>query len=145
IERDPFFEAADAIAAHDLPEAREAWLHAETAALGVLLDARDLVNWQRTRADEAHFAAQDVDELGQFINAELAQPAAKWRDARIVFHLEDGAAHFVVLLQFLLTRLGIHAHGAELEHAERAAIAASAILREENRSARSETNADHGH
>ena len=40
------------------------------------------------RADEAHFPFEDVEELGQFVEAGLAQEGAALGDARVVLQLE---------------------------------------------------------
>ena len=52
----------------------------------------------RTRADDRHLAPEDVVELGQFVQAELAEEAADTGDARIVFDLEDRAAGLIEVL-----------------------------------------------
>ena len=43
-------------------------------------------------ADDAHFAPEDVDELGEFIEAEAAEPASEGEDAGVEF----GGLHGVV-------------------------------------------------
>ena len=40
------------------------------------------------RADEAHFPFEDVEELGQFVEAGLAQEGAALGDARVVLQFE---------------------------------------------------------
>ena len=45
--------------------------------------------------DQAHLAAQDVEELGQLIEAVLAQELPDGGDARVIGNFEDRAAHFV--------------------------------------------------
>src|ERR1041385_3583884 len=47
------------------------------------------------RAEEAHLAAEEVDELGKFVDGRLAQPAADGGDARVVGDFEDGSTHFI--------------------------------------------------
>ena len=51
--------------------------------------ARDLGRQRRPRADQAHVAAQDVDQLGQLVDRVAAQPAAGPGDPRVVLHLEQ--------------------------------------------------------
>ena len=52
---------------------------------------RVLVDHQRPRADEAHLAAQDVEELGELVERGAAQERADARDARVVRDLEQPA------------------------------------------------------
>ena len=67
VERDPAVEARDVAAPADLPEAGDAGLHGEAAALGGCLEFFHLVDWQRTGADEAHVAFEHVPNLGKLI------------------------------------------------------------------------------
>ena len=53
---------------------------------------RDLVVEGRARADHAHVAAQDVEELRQLVQAPLAQKAADSSDTVVVGDLVDGGA-----------------------------------------------------
>ena len=54
--------------------------------------------------------------------AGLAEKFADGCDARVVGDLEDGAGHFVVLLELLFQLLGVADHGAKLEHGEGFAV-----------------------
>ena len=82
IQPHPVAEIGDVVAAADLPEAGEAGFDAQAAAMRQIVKTFDFVHRQRARADEAHLAAQDVKELGKFINAEFAEEFADGRDAR---------------------------------------------------------------
>ena len=62
----------------------------------------------RPRADEAHVAAQHVEDLRQLVDAHLADEAADARDAIVVGRRPARAS----------VLLGVDAHAAELEHAE---------------------------
>ena len=81
--------------------------------------ARHLARQRRARADQAHVAAQHVEQLGQLVEGEAAQPAARAGDPRVVLHLEEAVA------RSRSRRAGRRAaprrrhHGAELEAAER--------------------------
>lgn len=64
-----------AIFAIDLPPTGEAWGEAK-ASFVFFLVAVKLFWGAGSRADEAHFAAEDIDELGEFIEAGQAEEAA---------------------------------------------------------------------
>lgn len=70
-------------------------------------------------ADEAHFAAEDVVQLGDFVDAALAEEAAEAGDAGVV---GGGGAAFA---------FGVEAHGAELADGEFATAEPDAGLAEE--------------
>src|ERR1017187_3331953 len=98
VEFHPLVEA-DLVAAADLPDAGEAGLHGEAAAMPrivVLHLGRD----GRPGADEAHVADENIPELRELVDAGATEETAERSDARVVLHLEDGAAHFVVSLEF---------------------------------------------
>src|SRR5262245_3894830 len=63
VEFDPLVEVFDLVAAADLPEAGQAGLHGEAAALRGAFKLGHLIERERARADEAHVAAQHVEEL----------------------------------------------------------------------------------
>lgn len=86
---------ADVVAAADLPEAGDAGRgHADDGqeVADLLFFARQV----RARADEAHLALDDIEDLRQFIEAVLADEFADFRDARVV------AAELLELLPLLL-------------------------------------------
>ena len=83
------------------------------------------------RADDGEFAGDDIEELGQLVQAGLAEDPSDRRDARVVFQLEIGTplgGEFRVvgqdLFQFLV-RIGVHR--AEFPHADVAAIPAETV------------------
>src|SRR5205085_4283894 len=80
-----------------------------------------------SRPDEAHIAANDVDELRQLVNAQLAYEATDARDARIILTRPDRAVLF-----------GVGAHRAKLDHPENVVVQSEALLCVENRPARIE-------
>ena len=102
-------EAGDA----GLDEAAKAVGEGDFAKLDVVLDHVG------AGADDAHFAAEDVDELGEFIEAEAAEPAAKGEDAGV----ELGGLEGVVRV--------VDAHGAKFEDVEGLEADAGAALAEE--------------
>lgn len=70
------------------------------------------------RSDDGHVAPEDVEELGEFVDAEFAEPAAEGGDAGVVAGGPDGAG----------SGFGVHVHGAELEDFEDFAVVADAFL-----------------
>ena len=92
-------------------------------------------NW-RTRTDDGHIAFKDVDELGQFVEAELAENMSERVNTRVVLHLEGLAASLVLCHEFLFALFGIHIHATELVHGEQSSVLAHAGLLEYNRSLR---------
>ena len=75
------------------------------------------------RADQAHAAAQHIDELRQLVELAAAQDGAGAGDARVGAD-RDGAAW---------QRLRIRTHGAELVDAKEPAVAADALLPKQRR------------
>ncbi len=61
------------------------------APLPVLAQTRRLGEHERTRADEAHVALQDVEQLRRLVEREAAEDAADARDAVVVGALDDRA------------------------------------------------------
>ena len=59
----PILEILDLIATADLPEAGEAGLYTQTAAMGQIVETFNLIHRQWTRPNKTHLAAQDVEEL----------------------------------------------------------------------------------
>src|SRR5262245_59754264 len=84
----------------------------DQVTLGVIRDHLfELLDEDRAfwpRPDQAHLAANDVEQLGQFIDPQFANPSAHSRYARIAFVGPDRAV-----------RLGVHAHRTELDDPER--------------------------
>lgn len=77
-----------------------------------------------SRADDAHLALEDVDELWQFIQGGLAQEAADPSESRIIWGIEAEAVGIADVG-------GIHDHGAELVAGEGLAVLAHPGLAEE--------------
>src|ERR1017187_7834547 len=140
VEFHPLVEA-DLVAAADLPDAGEAGLHGEAAAMPrivVLHLGRD----GRPGADEAHVADENIPELRELVDAGATEETAERSDARVVLHLEDGAAHFVVSLEFRAQHFGIGDHRAELVHREEASVQAAAFLPKKDGAGRGEFDND---
>jgi hypothetical protein len=135
----------DRIATFDDPEAGESRAHAKAAALPPLILFHLLRNGG-ARADEGHVAAEDVPELGPFIDGEFAEPAAEGGEPGVVADLEDELA-LVLVFEGGFAFLRIGDHGAELEEDEAAAVEAAADLAEENgaRGGEADEEGDDGH
>jgi hypothetical protein len=91
----------------------------------------------RTGADDAHLAAQDIEQLRKLVDARLAQKRADRGDARIVAQLmvtlplgTCGEIGFQQLAEHLLR---VDDHGAELEAAKGLSGASKPPVREEDR------------
>src|SRR5580704_18896085 len=94
----------------------------------------DFVGQRRARPDQAHLAANHVDELRQLIDTEAAQPAPDGRDALVPIELEyrlavlswtrrAGAGANPLADELPMHQvIGFGPHGAELEHLERTAV-----------------------
>jgi hypothetical protein len=89
----------------------------------LLTEILDKLRPLRTWTDEAHFAAQNVYELRQFVETVLAESTANTSDSRIVGPSPLG---FTV-------GLGIDFHGSKFEQAEAFASTADSKLSVENR------------
>ena len=139
----------DIVAAADLPEAGDAWRrHADDRQ--VIADFLFFTRQIRARADEAHVALDDVENLRQFVEAVLADEFADFRDAWVV------TAQFLEFLPFLLgfrmlaekiqkDAVGIHVHGTELIAFKRPAALADAFGVVKGRAVRVELDEDGQH
>ena len=85
----------------------------------------------RTWADQAHFAAQNIVQLRQFINAQFTENAPQARHSRIVFDFEQCAFGFVLVAQLSLQFIGVWHHRAKFVHSEWLAVFADAWLLEQ--------------
>ena len=108
-----------AIALFDQAPAGHAWFDGVTDAVegdvcGQFIDEFGALG---AGADGAHFAFEDVQELGEFVYVGFAQEFADAGDAVIVFLGPDGAVPF-----------GFGDHGAEFVHPERAPAFANSLL-----------------
>ena len=106
----------DGIASIDLGPAAEAGLHIEAASLLGRVK-REVLHQEGPGADEAHLAAQDVEQLGQFIDGGGAQPSTERCEPLGIG--EQGAA--------AIAGVG---HRAELQQPEGFADVAGALLSE---------------
>src|SRR5690348_17161060 len=88
IEADPILEILHVVPSAYLPETGQARPHAQATAMREVVEAFHFVNRQRPRTNEAHLAAKHVEELREFIDAELAQNFPEGRDPGILGHLE---------------------------------------------------------
>src|SRR5215468_1738663 len=86
--------------AADLPETRNPGLDRESASMGGrVLD--DFAGDRWPRSDQRHVADEDVEELGQFVQGEFAQPFSDASDAWIVLQFESDPFPVAVLFQQL--------------------------------------------
>ena len=95
----------------------------------------DLPAQRRAGADEAHVALQDVEQLGQLVEAGAAQDVADLGDPGVTGQLEQRARALVVGLHGGQPGLGVDAHRAELEHPELGVAPADPLLAEQDRTA----------
>ena len=97
-------EFAGSAALFDLPQPRESRRTHEAFDIFVAGETLGLVERQGTVAHDRHVAAQDVEQLRQFVDAVFAQETAQPRDAGIVFDLDEGVfllgAHDLLVLLF---------------------------------------------
>src|SRR5688572_19089978 len=90
---DTLFERGVAAPAVDLGPAGDSGLHlvAQHVLRDAVLELLDEERPFRPRADDRHIAAEDVEELRQFVEIEPSQPASDWRRPRVVLARPDGA------------------------------------------------------
>src|SRR5262249_11557145 len=93
VRADPVLEAERALV--HLVVSLEYLPDAESAFVGAPVDPQHVAHRQRPRPDEAHVAAQDVQELRQLVEAELPEHPPDARDTRVLADLEDGTRRFV--------------------------------------------------
>ena len=126
--------------AADLPGAGQAGEHLEPPGellRGQLLKVGTVAKLERTRADDAHLAAEDVDQLGEFIEAGAAQEATESSHPRVAFDLEEHTTvGLVEMLQVLQLLFRVDLHCAEFEDPEPAASQPESLLAEEDRASR---------
>ena len=80
----------------DLPVAAQTGGHIQTLLLVVAV-LFHLAGKRRAGANDAHIALQDVPQLGQLIEAGLADKLAHAGNARVVLDLEHRTIHFVLV------------------------------------------------
>ncbi len=144
VQPDDFLEVRDRAPAGDLPHAGDAGLGGQAGAVVVFVFL-PLVLRRGTGAHQGHVSPEDVEELGELIQAGAADEFADAGlllpvhnpvpdDARIPVELEHHAVGVAVLgLEFLFAVLGVHVHGAEFVDRETLAVLADAGLPEEDR------------
>ena len=93
----------------------------------------EFVHGGRPGAHEAHIANQDIVELGQLVQAGLAEESSHFGHTGIVFHLEHGAVHLILRHQLFLAFLRVRGHGAEFVQIEIASVLTHTFLREKYR------------
>src|ERR1700751_6426602 len=99
---------------------------------------RPFVCQRRPRSYEAHVAPQHIEELRQLVQTELAQEAPDWRDAGIVFDLEENAIALVGRGQRCLHAVRADHHRPEFPEPEYPALFADALGHRECLSRRSQ-------
>jgi len=132
---------AEVVATGHLPQAGEAGPHRQHLIHRLAIAGQLFANdWPRP--DHTHLPPQHVHELGQFIEAGAAQEFAQAGDARIVLELEIVAELLRQIGGFRQQPaehpIGVAPHGAELDTAEAAVIAADPLLHVEHWPARGE-------
>ena len=125
----------NAVTPVDLGPAGEAGLHGMAQAVigDVLLELLHEGHAFGTGTDEAHVALDDVPDLGQLVDAHLADELAHAGHAGVVGGGPDGAVLF-----------GVGTHGAELVDREFLFIQAHAILTVDDRARRFQTDQQGG-
>ena len=123
----PRFLDAGGVELHHLRPAGDARLDHESLGVerNLLLELPHEGLALGSRPDQAHFSAQDVDQLRQFIDAEPPQPPARASDPGVILHRPDGTG----------LALCVGSHRAELQDREGDAVATQPLLAVENGSA----------
>lgn len=122
-------------AAADLPESRDAGRD-EIVVCDQIAVFLDLFLNDRARSDEAHFSADDVDDLRQFIKTCTPQEMPDARDAGIILQLKIPFPFFTCLgiLRKIVFEAcpGILYHGAEFIAGKHAAVLSDPLMRKEH-------------
>src|SRR6478735_6669984 len=142
VEADRLVEAQLA-AARDLPQPGHARPDAEAPRHGAVVE-RHLAGDLRSGADQAHVAAEHVEELGQLVDRVAAHPRAGTGDARVVLHLEEQRALAQLGLQVRDELVGVHDHRPVLQAGELLAVPSDPGLPEEDGAAVVEPDARGG-
>lgn len=113
-----------------MPRAGDAGAHAAVQRRVEAVVLLQFLAHHGTRPDQAHVAHEHVPELGQLVQAGLADEAAELGDARVVLELERGIpfgpGRGVRLEQVAQHLFGVGDHRAELEALELASATAHA-------------------
>ena len=94
----PFLEARDFVAPAGLPFAGDPRFHAQAPAVGHLTDGFHFVERQRPRPHQTHVPEHHVDQLRQFVDAELAQQGTKRKHPGITIQFEHRPIHVVAVI-----------------------------------------------
>src|SRR5438094_8638985 len=99
----------------NLPEAGDPGLHREPTPMPCVV-SRNVVERMWPWPDQAHVAEQHVPELGELVDARLAEDPAQPAHPRVVRELEGGGAtgHFVLLPEPVALGVRAGPHGPEL-------------------------------
>ena len=119
------------VAALDLPQPGDPGPDLEAMRVPELV-ARGLER-RRSRADERHVAAQDVEQLRELVEARRAQEPSHPRDPRVVRDLEVRRRQHAEVCELGLELLRVGEHRPELQHPEATAVAPGAGLGDEHR------------
>lgn len=115
----------------DLPHASDAWKYHSVFA-EVLPVAWNFFRDDGTRADKAHFAFEDVEQLRQFVETGFPQESAELGDARVVFEFEVclpfGAGLRMRGEVLFEHNVGVPHHGLEFVAGEEFATASDALM-----------------
>src|SRR5205814_7804277 len=94
---------------------------------------RDLGRQWRPRPDDTHLAPQHVDELGQLVDAELADETPDRRDAWIFLNLEYRPVLLICRQELHLELFGVGDHRAKLQHVQGTPVHADSLPLEGDR------------
>src|SRR5208282_3648512 len=122
-------------ARRNLPQTRDAGFHVK-APVVVKFVMIDFVDGMRPRSNQAHFSAQHVPELREFVEAIAADDTADAGDSGVVVNFENRAFSLVAVAQLFLQVFGVGHHGAKLIAAEAAPFGAGAFRGVDNRTGR---------
>ena len=96
---------------------------------------RDLIGSCRPWAYQAHVANQDIEQLGEFVDAEFADESSHASDPGIFFHFEKHSVFRLVVFQELIFNIVCpNDHGSKLEEPEMPTISSHSCLAVKNRS-----------
>src|SRR5438034_823986 len=137
-----FFEIRDEIPSVHLPGTSEAWYDAEANEMAWFVSPH-LTRQRRPRSDERHVTGQDIEDLGELVEAEAAQEPSHARDPRIRAQFEQPAVAIRVQVgDLILPRFGFVEHAPELPHHELAGTEPHASLPEKHRAPRLDLDGD---
>ncbi len=132
VQFNPFFDAGVSAVAVYLGPAGNAGLHLvlHHVERNGFLELLDEIGELRPGADQAHIAFEDVDELGQLVQAQFSQETAELRPAVILVFAPGGIFLFVLF------------HAAEFQHFEFFSPVTDSCLFKKNRAGAGELHTD---